>query len=101
MEVWYQMMKKADFNLIAQKYGISPILARLIRNRDVISDQDIDLYLNGTISDLYDGMLMKDMDIAIDILSEKIKNGEKIRVIGDYDIGATRSCLKRAGVLFN
>ena len=79
-------MKKADFNQIGEKYHISPILARLIRNRDIIGDEAVDFYLNGTIADLYDGMLMKDMDRAVEILSEKIREEKRIRVIGDYDI---------------
>lgn len=86
MERWFITMKKADFNGIAEKYHISPIIARLIRNRDVIGDEEIDFYLNGTIADLYDGMLMKDMDRAVEILAEKIREEKKIRVIGDYDI---------------
>ena len=79
-------MKKADFNRIAEKYHISPITARLIRNRDITGDDEIDLYLNGTIADLCDGMLMRDMDRAVEILAEKIREEKKIRVIGDYDI---------------
>ena len=86
MEKWFVAMKKADFNGIAEKYQISPIIARLMRNRDVIGDEAIDFYLNGTVEDLYDGLLMKDMDRAVDILREKIEEGKKIRVIGDYDI---------------
>ena len=86
MEKWFVTMKKADFNGIAEKYQISPIIARLMRNRDVIGDEAIDFYLNGTVEDLYDGLLMKDMDRAVDILKEKIEEGKKIRVIGDYDI---------------
>ena len=86
MEKWFVAMKKADFNGIAEKYQISPIIARLMRNRDVIGDEAIDFYLNGTVDDLYDGLLMKDMDRAVDILKEKIEEGKKIRVIGDYDI---------------
>ena len=86
MERWFITMKKADFSGIAEKYHISPIIARLIRNRDVIGDEEIDFYLNGTIADLYDGMLMKDMDRAVEILAEKIREEKKIRVIGDYDI---------------
>ena len=81
MERWVLLRKGADFEAIGKKYQISPRLACLIRNRDVIGEEAVDRYLNGTISDLYDGMLMKDMDKAIDILKEK-----KIRVIGDYDI---------------
>ena len=86
MEKWFVAMKTADFNGIAEKYQISPIIARLMRNRDVIGDEAIDFYLNGTVEDLYDGLLMKDMDRAVDILKEKIEEGKKIRVIGDYDI---------------
>ena len=65
--------------------------ACLIRNRDVIGEEAIERYLNGTISDLYDGMLMKDADKAIDILKEKIAEEKKIRVIGDYDIDGVTS----------
>ena len=86
MEKWFVAMKKADFNGIAEKYQISPIIARLMRNRDVVGDDAIDFYLNGTVENLYDGLLMKDMDRAVDILKEKIEKGKKIRVIGDYDI---------------
>ena len=86
MQRWFITMKKADFNRIGEKYHISPILARLIRNRDIIGDDAIDFYLNGTIADLYDGMLMQDMDRAVEILAEKIREEKPIRVIGDYDI---------------
>lgn len=71
MEKWFVSMKKADFTQIAEKYHISPIIARLIRNRDILGDQNIDYYLNGTIADLHDGMLMKNMDTAVEILEEK------------------------------
>lgn len=86
MERWVLLRKGADFEAIGKKNQISPRLACLIRNRDVIGEEAVDRYLNGTISDLYDGMLMKDMDKAIDILKEKILEDKKIRVIGDYDI---------------
>ena len=86
MEKWTVMRKGAPFQEIAEKFQIHPVIARLIRNRDVIGDEAIECYLNGTISDLYDGMLMKDMDRAVAILTEKIQEGQRIRVIGDYDI---------------
>ena len=72
MERWVMLRKGADFSGIAEKYQISPRLACLIRNRDVIGDEAISRYLNGTLGDLYDGMLMKDMDKAVAILREKI-----------------------------
>lgn len=86
MERWTLLRKGADFERIGKKFGISPRLACLIRNRDVVGDEAVDRYLNGTIADLHDGMLMKDMDRTIDILREKIADHKKIRVIGDYDI---------------
>lgn len=96
---WFVSMKKADFNRIAEKYHISPITARLIRNRDITGDDEIDLYLNGTIADLCDGMLMRDMDRAVEILAEKIREEKKIRVIGDYDIdGVNATYILREGL---
>ncbi|MGN1166633.1 MAG: single-stranded-DNA-specific exonuclease RecJ [Lachnospiraceae bacterium] len=86
MERWVLLRKGADFEAIARKFHITPRLACLLRNRDVIGDAAIDSYLNGTLNDLYDGMLMKDMNKAVDILKEKIDECKKIRVIGDYDI---------------
>jgi len=86
MEQWFLMRKGAPFQEIGEKFHISPIVARLIRNRDIIGDEEIETYLNGTIMDLHDGMLMKDMNKVVYILMEKIQEGKKIRVIGDYDI---------------
>lgn len=83
--------KGADFQHISEKFHISPRVASLIRNRDVIGDDAIEKYLNGTIADLYDGMLMKDMDKAVAVLGEKIKENAKIRIIGDYDIDGIQS----------
>lgn len=99
MEKWFVTMKKADFNRIAARYHISPILARLIRNRDVVEDAQIEKYLNGTLSDLHDGMQMKDMDRAVEILREKIGKHARIRVIGDYDIdGVNASYILQDGL---
>lgn len=78
--------KKADFDAISRKYHISPVIARIIRNRDVVADQDIDRFLNGTREHLYAPSLLKDMDKAVDILLEKVAQGKHIRIIGDYDI---------------
>ncbi len=86
MEKWMLLRKGADFEAIGKRFGISPRLACLIRNRDVVGEKSIGQYLNGTLSDLHDGMLMKDMNLAIEILKEKIAEEKKIRIIGDYDI---------------
>lgn len=91
MENWVLLRKGTDFQHISEKFHISPRVASLIRNRDVIGDDAIEKYLNGTIADLYDGMLMKDMDKAVAVLGEKIKENAKIRIIGDYDIDGIQS----------
>ena len=99
MEKWFVTMKKADFYQIGEMFQISPILARLIRNREMITKDEIEFYLNGTIADLYDGMLMKDMDKAVTILKEKIQANDPIRVIGDYDIdGVNATYILQEGI---
>ena len=85
-ERWVLLRKGADFAGIGKKFHISPRLACLIRNRDIVGDEQINNYLYGTIADLEDGMLMKDMDRAVEILMEKIREGAPVRIIGDYDI---------------
>lgn len=86
MAKWMVAAKKADFDQIAEKYHITPVLARIMRNRDVIGDEEIDRFLHGDLKDLHDPLLMKDMGKAAEILMEKIREGKKIRIIGDYDV---------------
>ena len=86
MARWVVSAKRADFQAIAAKYGIDPVTARLIRNRDIINDEDIRQYLEGTLDDLPSPHLLKDADRAAEILEQKITEGKKIRILGDYDI---------------
>lgn len=85
-EKWYLQTKKADFEGIAKKFNITPITARLLRNRDVIGDEQIHEYLYGDIECINSPWLMKDMDKAVDILKIKISQENKIRIICDYDV---------------
>ncbi len=85
MAKWVLVTKRADFESIGRKFAISPVLARLIRNRDIVEEDDIRKYLSGTAEEMYDPFLLKDMDKAVVILAEKIASGAAIRVIGDYD----------------
>ena len=86
MAKWFLAAKRAEFEEIGKKYNISPVLARIIRNRDIIEDADIEKYLYGSLENLYDGSLMKDMDKAVSVLREKIHDKKRIRIIGDYDV---------------
>lgn len=91
MEKWFVINKGADFAGIAKRFGISPVTARLIRNREVMGDEAIAKYLKGGIGELYDPHLLLDSDRLTDILVQKISEQKKIRVIGDYDIDGVMS----------
>lgn len=86
MEKWFVAAKKADFDAWSEKFHISPMTARIIRNRDVTTEEEVQKYLYGKMADLYDPMLLKDMDKAVAVILEKIEQGKIIRVIGDYDV---------------
>ena len=91
MENWFVINKRADFSGIAQKFGISPVTARLLRNRDIIGDEAIRRYLYGGIHELYSPHLLKDADLLVEILLRKIREKKRIRIIGDYDIDGVMS----------
>ena len=91
MEKWVVAAKKADFNLIGRQFHIDPVIARLIRNRDMVGEEKIKEYLLGTIDTIPSPWLMKDMKKAVDILEKKIQQQAKIRIIGDYDIDGVTS----------
>lgn len=90
-EKWVVSAKKADFQAIGQHFGIDPVLARIMRNRGLTDLQEMNLYLHGTRTDLNDPHLLKDADLAAQILREKIKEKKRIRIIGDYDIDGIQS----------
>lgn len=90
-EKWVVSAKKADFQAIGQHFGIDPVLARIMRNRGLTDLQEMNLYLHGTRGDLNDPHLLKDADLAAEILRKKIKEKKRIRIIGDYDIDGIQS----------
>ena len=85
-EQWYLYKKKADFEQIGHKFQIDPVIARLIRNRDVIGNEEIYKYLHGSLSDISDPFLMKGVKEGVKILKDKIREGKTIRIISDYDV---------------
>ena len=105
MSKWMVYAKKADFKAIAARYGIDQVIARIIRNRDVCTNEEIDMYLGGDISSMHDAHLLKDADKAADIIIDKINHRKHIRIVGDYDIDGVCSTyilligLKKAGAI--
>lgn len=86
MAGWTVCMKKADFQVMGERFKINPVLSRIMRNRDLITDEDYRKFLHGTMADLYCPTDMKDMQKAADIVLQKIRERAKIRIIGDYDV---------------
>ena len=86
MKKWFVSAKKADFTEIGKKFDITPMTARIIRNRDVVGDEQIRKYLQGSTADLYSPWDLSGMREGTALLQQTILNGEKIRIIGDYDI---------------
>ena len=91
MEKWVVTAKGADFQGIGRTFGINPVIARLIRNRDVVGDEAVRQYLFGTMDELPSPWLLKDMKKAVEIIREKVRQKKKIRIIGDYDIDGVTS----------
>lgn len=85
-ERWFIKNKKMNYKYMAQKYGISEVMSKLIVNRDIIDDEMIRSYIHPEYSMLHDGREMKDIVKGAEILKDKIKSGKKIRIVGDYDV---------------
>lgn len=85
-EKWMVFAKKADFNRLGQKYDVDPVVIRVMRNRDVITDKEFETYVNATVDKMYSPWLLYDMENAVNIIKNSIIDKKKIRVIGDYDI---------------
>ena len=86
MSKWMIAAKRAEFKEIAEKYGIDQVTARLLRNRDVVGDEAIRDWLYGDLKDLHDPHRMKGMEEAAARIRESVMRGDRIRIIGDYDV---------------
>ncbi len=86
MEKWYVAAKKADFNEWAEEFHISPVVARVLRNRDLTEKDQVRRFLYGKLEDCYSPWRLKDMDRAVEQILAAIDEGIRIRVIGDYDV---------------
>lgn len=103
MEKWIETRKGGNFAEIGEKYGIDPVIARIMRNRNICTDEEIRSYLYGGRKDLWDPHLLKDGDKAAEILRGAIEKKQHIRIIGDYDVDGVNATyilmkgLRRAG----
>lgn len=86
MQQWVVTAKRGDFQGIGKRFSIDPVIARIIRNRDIIEEDEIERYLHGGLDELGNPRTMKNLEKAVCILKEKIEKKAFIRIIGDYDI---------------
>ena len=99
MEKWYVACKKADFEALGKKWNVNPLIPRILRNRDITEEAEMERFLYGGLSDLYSPFLLKDMKKGIEIISECIKKQNRIRIIGDYDVdGICASYILKQGL---
>lgn len=100
MEQWFIAAKRADFNGIARRFQISPVLARLMRNRDLTTTEQMEKYLHGSLKDLYDPRQLKDVEKGAAVIKKKIEEKQKIRIISDYDVdGVSSNYILYRGIL--
>ena len=85
-EIWTEIRKGGDFRAMAESFGIDPLIARIIRNRDIVTEEEYERYLNGTLDDMENPLLLDGMRDAARLIRRKIEAHRKIRIIGDYDI---------------
>ena len=105
MEKWMIYAKRADFNALAEKFQIDPVLARIMVNRDVAEEQEMKRFLRPSLADLGDEKTLKGMERAAALLRQAVLEKKRIRIIGDYDADGIQStyilltALRRCGAL--
>lgn len=106
-EKWMVINKKEDFIKLTSEYEINPLIARLLANRGIVNKKEASLFLKGTVNDLNDASLMKDMKKAVSIIKDAIEEKKKIVIYGDYDCDGVCSTtilyrtLKKLGANFD
>ena len=99
MEKWFIQTKKADFESWSRELGIDVVTARVLRNRDILTAEEARSFLGGSVNEMHDPFLMKDMKRAAEETLAAVNAGKSIRVIGDYDVdGVTSAYILTKGI---
>ncbi len=86
MENWVLKNKKADFQTIMKECGVSEVIARCLVNKGFETVEDMSLFLKPGLEQLSEPFLLRDLPKACNILKNKMEEGKRIRIIGDYDV---------------
>ncbi len=76
---------------VANNFNISKLLAKIILDRGLTKNEDIEVFLNPTRNDFYDPFLMPDMEKTVERIIKAIDNKEKVIIYGDYDVDGITS----------
>ncbi len=91
LEKWFIKNKKVDHRKISKDLGISPFVSKLLVNRDITDYDLINRFISPQLSKLYDPILMKDLEKAVNIIKDKIYEKKRIRIVGDFDVDGVMS----------
>lgn len=91
MAKWVVAAKRADFKELALQLNIDPVLVRILRNRDLITEEEMREFLYGDESSMHNPLLLNDMEKAVSIVTEAVNTKKHIRIIGDYDVDGVTS----------
>ncbi len=80
-----------NYEELGAQFGIHPMIARIMRNRGVATNEQISEFLHGSLEELGNPHLLTDADLAAELIEQQIKEQRHIRVIGDYDIDGVMS----------
>ena len=74
---------------LATALEIPPVLANLLVQRGIETEEEAWQFFNPKLENLHDPFLMKDMRKAVERVDLALSRGESIMVYGDYDVDGT------------
>lgn len=99
MEKWFVKNTDIDYREMARKYNIPQLTAKILSNRGIYDERSVKSYMKPTLDKLHDPILLKDMEKAVNIIKKDIKEGNKIRIVGDFDVdGITSVYILQTGI---
>ena len=85
-EQWIEIRKSGDYVKMGEELGISPVCARIMRNRGLTDVSLMRSFIEESSDNGHDAFLLYSMNVLVKVMLEKIRERKKIRIIGDYDV---------------
>ena len=71
--------------------NVDEVVAYMLVQRGIKEFGEAKSFFRGTLKELHDPFLMKDMDRAVERVNKALENDERILIYGDYDVDGTTS----------